>query len=100
MSEEEDIPVPIDVSVLVDVPVPVDISVPVDVPGPVDGHASREQAAAEYELLCQYLVNNEYLHIYHHFRQHVVLLREGDIYSYDRLPFPGVDDDDMDSIHN
>ena len=73
--------------------VPVDVPVPIDVPVPVDGHASREQAAAEYELFRQYLVNNDYLHIYRHFCRHVVLLREADFYAYDPLPFPGVDDD-------
>ena len=92
-SEEEDVPAPVNIPGPVNIPVPVDVPVPIDVPVPVDGHASREQAAAEYELFCQYLVNNDYLDIYRHFRQHVVLLREADFYAYDPLPFPGVDDD-------
>jgi len=92
-SEEEDAPVPVDIPGPVNIPVPVDVPVPIDVPVPVDGHASREQAAAEYELFRQYLVNNDYLHIYRHFRLHVVLLREADFYAYDPLPFPGVDND-------
>ena len=71
-----------------------------DVPVPVDIHASREQAAEEYELFRQYLASNDYLDIYCHFRQHMVFMREGNVYPYDPLPFPGVNDDDMDFIHH
>ena len=66
----------------------------------VDVHAYRLQVTEEYQLFHQFLVNNNHLNIYRHFRQHVVLLRAARKFTYDPLPFPGVDDDDLDSIHH